>query len=799
MPLPLYISPRSSDPRRIERRTSRQQLGIDGDDGEEEGAEEEEGEEEEGEGEEDGEARSRDRYGGPGRRLSRLSVTSSPQTSVRSAPVRSGIHSRQASMADLPPPPRALHSKTSSGTIPPLSPDSTASNRKSRALVDFDEGIAEPPPAARAGSRSGTPSGRMRREGSGVVSPVGVTGTPRDRERERERESQRRPISPAFDAPLPTSRRPLSPGTFLSGAVGGPPPAPVPSAREVREAQREAVRRTFRIPPIPMDLDEDGVLRHVQGLLAAVEDDLREAVKRKETQWNEERELMDEMLKANLSKRAILVKEVEKLKAQLMKSQTGVERRPGESSGSAAGRMRGLDIDKLIEELQRVKALERRTEDDVVKTTRALASCPEDEKDIWETKVGAHRDTLKLIKQQILTLEAKVRVLREEDARSDSSHSGWQELNHLNDELNKIEAQIDSIKRLSYFPEYQGWQVRLGSAGVYLGAKDIVVSKISGGFRAVASRFVRKNSAEQYVVVSMSLGASSRTGRAAMAHHANSAADLADDDLNAGYDDAHSLFSALEIERVTNMTETLSSHSSQGRGGGGGAHHRALSSSTFSHDSDAGASSWLDLASVEPSRADKGLVVVLRTEQLQLKADRGTRVPDLAFKELALRIDVSADVDLEYSTRLGWRVPGSVNITVHSIEKESKGGTLPIPTSQIGALLPLILPPILKKVLPRLLPPEIGDYLVQSHTIDEGSDPLLLRGSVAIQGPDLDVLMADLGLVAQLPAGAGLKAFAGKAAMGGAANGASKVAGPLLAALRVLGESGRLFSFFMST
>lgn len=66
---------------------------------------------------------------------------------------------------------------------------------------------------------------------------------------------------------------------------------------------------------------------------------------------------------------------------------------------------------------------------------------------------------------------------QEEDAASNSAAAGWTELSHLNEELIKIESEIDSIKRQTYFPDYQGWQIRMGSAGVYLGAKDIILSK----------------------------------------------------------------------------------------------------------------------------------------------------------------------------------------------------------------------------------------------------------------------------------------------------------------------------------
>lgn len=123
---------------------------------------------------------------------------------------------------------------------------------------------------------------------------------------------------------------------------------------------------------------------------------------------------------------------------------------------------------------------------------------------------------------------------------------------------------------------------------------------------------------------------------------------------------------------------------------------------------------------------------------------QGTKVPDLGFKELTLKAELSVQLTMEYTQRLGWRVPGSIGLTVHRLEKDSKGTAIPITGSQIAGLLPLILPPILKKVLPRVMPTELGEYLVASHTLDGNDTPVAIAGSVRIMGPDLSVLLADL-------------------------------------------------------
>lgn len=72
----------------------------------------------------------------------------------------------------------------------------------------------------------------------------------------------------------------------------------------------------------------------------------------------------------------------------------------------------------------------------------------------------------------------------------------------------RLEAQIDYIKRQLYFPDHQGWQIRLGSAGIYVGAKDVVLSRVTGGFRASCSKLVRQGSQEQVAVLRVSLGPS---------------------------------------------------------------------------------------------------------------------------------------------------------------------------------------------------------------------------------------------------------------------------------------------------
>ena len=45
----------------------------------------------------------------------------------------------------------------------------------------------------------------------------------------------------------------------------------------------------------------------------------------------------------------------------------------------------------------------------------------------------------------------------------------------------------------------------------------------------------------------------------------------------------------------------------------------------------------------------------------QLKADKGTKVPDLGMKELLLELEVSLSVTLEYSLVAGWAVGGRTN------------------------------------------------------------------------------------------------------------------------------------------
>jgi hypothetical protein len=227
------------------------------------------------------------------------------------------------------------------------------------------------------------------------------------------------PKGPGFSTfPPPAAASPMSPLSREGSSAATSPRTPPAAA-----APKPPPPPSWRVPPVPSNLTEEEAIRHVQGLLSGVELELKDAIQDKEAQWQEERELLETMLSANSEKRNLLVREIEKVHARLFKKDgtpvTGPSSGNGpptlqrqESRGANAGRLRNLSVDEMQDETTRLKQLERKAQDDVVRATRTLASCAEEEYEIYETKVSAHRDTAKLLRNQINAMEAKLKALK---------------------------------------------------------------------------------------------------------------------------------------------------------------------------------------------------------------------------------------------------------------------------------------------------------------------------------------------------------------------------------------------------
>eukprot|EP00798_Chlamydomonas_sp_ICE-L_P013179 gene13179-30665_t len=100
-----------------------------------------------------------------------------------------------------------------------------------------------------------------------------------------------------------------------------------------------------------------------------------------------------------------------------------------------------------------------------------------------------------------------------------------------------------------------------------------------------------------------------------------------------------------------------------------------------------------------PSR--KGIYVQLLGEHVEVKAERGTKIPDMTMKELLLELEVSCAATMEYTPMTAWQIVNHLDFQILQLEHKI-------------ALLNMFIPGAITKGLLGLLPVELGQYVLES-------------------------------------------------------------------------------------
>ncbi|GBF98523.1 hypothetical protein Rsub_11514 [Raphidocelis subcapitata] len=138
----------------------------------------------------------------------------------------------------------------------------------------------------------------------------------------------------------------------------------------------------------------------------------------------------------------------------------------------------------------------------------------------------------------------------------------------------------------------------------------------------------------------------------------------------------------------------------------------------------------------------RGVHVTLLAEAVEVIGEKGTKVPNISIREIALEVEAAFSAVLEYDPQLGWQAPERLTFEVLSLERRVAGSNVPLPRALIKTILNLALPPLFTRLLLAALPHELGQYVAGSG---EGA---ALEGELRIAGPSLAAMSADLALSA---------------------------------------------------
>lgn len=141
---------------------------------------------------------------------------------------------------------------------------------------------------------------------------------------------------------------------------------------------------------------------------------------------------------------------------------------------------------------------------------------------------------------------------------------------------------------------------------------------------------------------------------------------------------------------------------------------------------------------VEGAGGDRtGMFIRGRALGVQVKGEKGTRVPSLKVDSLTVGFEVVATMPLHYSmSHQAWRAGESFRMEVVQLERKAVGLKVPLPRSIVKWLINWIVPDVIKKLLLEYVPPELGRMLYSSQ------QRLRLRALIGVQSLSLDVLDA---------------------------------------------------------
>jgi hypothetical protein len=143
----------------------------------------------------------------------------------------------------------------------------------------------------------------------------------------------------------------------------------------------------------------------------------------------------------------------------------------------------------------------------------------------------------------------------------------------------------------------------------------------------------------------------------------------------------------------------------------------------------------------------QGVFVTGRLSDFELTGERGTKCPNLSIGQADVTANVYVRFDFVYDKEGGaWRQGDKPQFDVQHLQYKLKGNNVPMPSTLVKHLLRIFIPEIIQRRLLPLLPKEFGDYMLTAQRGFEAT------ADVAVVGPGLKVLDADLGFEVRGPA-----------------------------------------------
>ncbi|GLC71375.1 hypothetical protein PLESTF_001108700 [Pleodorina starrii] len=154
-----------------------------------------------------------------------------------------------------------------------------------------------------------------------------------------------------------------------------------------------------------------------------------------------------------------------------------------------------------------------------------LAVCERaDEREYLSTKCVVLQDTRRILADEVQALRSDLARLdassRVEAERRRAEESGWAEVARLEEALERTTARLDRVKQQLYFPEAKGYRFSSGSGGIYVAARDLHVSEVSGRFEFICEPIRRR------AAVAAATSSGGAAAAAAAAAHGNRVARL---------------------------------------------------------------------------------------------------------------------------------------------------------------------------------------------------------------------------------------------------------------------------------
>jgi hypothetical protein len=86
---------------------------------------------------------------------------------------------------------------------------------------------------------------------------------------------------------------------------------------------------------------------------------------------------------------------------------------------------------------------------------------------------------MQALRSDLARIDASSRL---EAERRRAEESGWADVARLEEQLERTTARLDRVKQQLYFPAAKGYRFSSGNGGIYVAARDLHVSEVSGRF-----------------------------------------------------------------------------------------------------------------------------------------------------------------------------------------------------------------------------------------------------------------------------------------------------------------------------